>query len=49
MLSFLRDGMCCVCGLMDNDNKRQAIHQPINPLAAKLFNWNFHPLEVVYR
>ena len=21
----------------------------INPLAAKLFNWNFHPLEVVSR
>ena len=23
--------------------------QTVNPLPAKLFNWNFHPLEVVSR
>ena len=24
-------------------------HNAFNPLTAKLFNWNSHPLEVVYR
>ena len=28
---------------------RQSQHQSLNPLAAKLFNLNFHPLEIVSR
>ena len=43
-----------ICHVLKDDSfvdefLSQAVVDAINPLTAKLFNWNFHPLEVVSR